>query len=80
MENEVKGIITVAGQSFQMSGSHGFGLITLDGKKTLVQFSCPLESIPPKGSGIILGQTGINLSLINGSLHYGNALVYEEIK
>jgi hypothetical protein len=75
----VNGIVEVAGQKFSMSGKRGYGLINLFDKLTLITFTCPFETMPPKGAGNIVGQS-FKLDVVNGELFYNNEVVHTEVK
>jgi hypothetical protein len=75
----VKARIDVAGHKFNMSGENGYGFINLAGNWTLIQFSAPFESMPPQGSGSIIGQT-FPLQVISGQLMYDGQIVHVEVK
>ena len=69
MEN-VGGIATILGRTYEFEKDGGYGLIDFDGQKALVKFECPMESLPPQGGGHIVGSTDITLTLTNGQLMY----------
>lgn len=71
----IGGIANILGKSFAFPNDEGYGLIRLGDQLALVEYSCPLESLPPKGSGNVLTTTGIPLKLENGKLTYNGVLV-----
>lgn len=71
----VGGIATILERRFAFPTEKGIGLIELDGRLTLVEFSCPLESDPPKGNGYVIASTRATLQLRAGRLCYGDKTV-----
>ena len=68
---KIAGIARILGQhevAFPTDG--GLGLVTLKGDCYLVEFSCPLESSPPRGDARIIASDGIGLDLVDGRLKY----------
>ena len=69
-QQKIGGIATILGKRFVFPTDGGFGLVELDGDMALVEFSCPLESLPPQGAGHVLGSSGLVLKLEHGQLQY----------
>ena len=71
----VEGIARIAGKEFAFPVDHGYGLVLLDGLWTLVEFSCPMESLPPRGTGHIVGQS-FPLEVVDGRFRFGDGPVH----
>lgn len=62
--DDIGGIARISGVDFAFPTDHGFGLVCVSGLFYVVNFSCPLESCPPKGSGMLVtGDTELRLSM-----------------
>ena len=67
MNDICKGVARIANRTFRFAADSGMGLIRLDGRWTLVEFSCPFETLPPKGEGHVEAQT-FTMAVIKGQL------------
>jgi hypothetical protein len=76
---EVKGVATIQGREYRLNGSHGTALVEVDGDLVLAEFSCPFESLPPRGHGFVISRTFV-LVVKDGRLQHLGVPVYHEIK
>ena len=74
-KKKIGGVANILGQWFTFPTGHGLGLVELNGRFVLVRFSCPLESIPPQGSGDVVASTDVVLTIDAGQLKYKDELV-----
>lgn len=68
-DEKVGGNVSLQDKQFVFPTDGGLGLVEIDGKMTLIRFSCPFESIPPQGSGDIVSMEA-QLNLKDGVLSY----------
>jgi hypothetical protein len=79
LHNRVKGIITVEGERYNLDGDCGLALIRHRGKLVVIRYSCPLESLPPKGAGHVVLTETADIVLIDGELWYGGVKLHHEV-
>jgi hypothetical protein len=65
----VGGIALIVEKRFAFPSDKGFGLVNIDGHWYIVKFSCPLESIPPRGGGLLVSADA-TIDLREGKLFF----------
>lgn len=78
MQERIKGIATICGKDYSFGAEGGYGLILLDGHWTVVEFSCPFETLPPRGAGHVITQT-FQLRVTAGQMFYEGQPVHVAI-
>lgn len=71
----VKGSAEICGKNYNFPSDGGYGMIFFEGKWSLVEFSCPFETCPPKGGGSIISQS-FKLEVNKGVLEYDGKPVH----
>lgn len=69
--DKVGGIAAILGQQFAFPVDAGYGLVQLGERWAIVKFSCPLESLPPKGDGYVITSHDDGISIREGLMFYG---------